>query len=342
MSYYNLSSQETLEKLESSENGLSQNEVDIRLQKVGLNEVTVKSTPLWKRLLSPFLDAFMLVLVFAAVISFFHGDNLDAIIIVVIVAINAIISYVQDFSTERILRELKKTSEQIVEVIRDGATAQVNKRFLVPGDIVLLSEGDKIPADGRIISSNSVRVNESLLTGESKPMSKNSDTLEEEDLQAYEQANMLFQGAFIISGNLRMAVTATGGDTEFGKLAELSSNITSESPVQAKINRLVFQIIIAAIILAIVAFGLSMWRGMDLLESLKFVMALSVSVVPEGLPIAISIILALGMRRMAQYKALVRNLRAIETVGVITTIATDKTGTLTENRLTLQKTFTFK
>jgi magnesium-transporting ATPase (P-type) len=163
MSYYNLSSQETLEKLESSENGLSQNEVDIRLQKVGLNEVTVKSTPLWKRLLSPFLDAFMLVLVFAAVISFFHGDNLDAIIIVVIVAINAIISYVQDFSTERILRELKKTSEQIVEVIRDGATAQVNKRFLVPGDIVLLSEGDKIPADGRIISSNSVRVNESLL-----------------------------------------------------------------------------------------------------------------------------------------------------------------------------------
>lgn len=342
MSYYNLSSQETLEKLESSENGLSQNEVDIRLQKVGLNEVTVKSTPLWKRLLSPFLDAFMLVLVFAAVISFFHGDNLDAIIIVVIVAINAIISYVQDFSTERILRELKKTSEQIVEVIRDGATAQVNKRFLVPGDIVLLSEGDKIPADGRIISSNSVRVNESLLTGESKPMSKNSDTLEEEDLQAYEQANMLFQGAFIISGNLRMAVTATGGDTEFGKLAELSSNITSESPVQAKINRLVFQIIIAAIILAIVAFGLSMWRGMDLLESLKFVMALSVSVVPEGLPIAISIILALGMRRMAQHKALVRNLRAIETVGVITTIATDKTGTLTENRLTLQKTFTFK
>ena len=342
MSYYNLSSQETLEKLESSENGLSQNEVDIRLQKVGLNEVTVKSTPLWKRLLSPFLDAFMLVLVFAAVISFFHGDNLDAIIIVVIVAINAIISYVQDFSTERILRELKKTSEQIVEVIRDGATAQVNKRFLVPGDIVLLSEGDKIPADGRIISSNSVRVNESLLTGESKPMSKNSDTLEEEDLQAYEQANMLFQGAFIISGNLRMAVTATGGDTEFGKLAELSSNITSESPVQAKINRLVFQIMIAAIILAIVAFGLSMWRGMDLLESLKFVMALSVSVVPEGLPIAISIILALGMRRMAQYKALVRNLRAIETVGVITTIATDKTGTLTENRLTLQKTFTFK
>lgn len=340
MNYYNISIEEALNKADSSEQGLSALEANERLKKVGLNEITVKSTPLWKKLLSPFLDAFMLVLIFAAAISLLHGDNLDVIIIIAIVAINAIISYIQDFSTERILRELKKTSEQIVEVIRDGTLIKINKKYLAPGDIIQLSEGDKIPADGRIISANSVRVNESLLTGESLPISKTSDTLEGGELPAYAQTNMLFQGAFIISGNLNMLVTATGSQTEFGKLAELSTNITSESPVQVKINRLVFQIIIATIVLAVIAFGLSMWRGMDIFESLKFVMALSVSVVPEGLPIAISIILALGMRRMAQRKALVRNLRAIETVGVITTIATDKTGTLTENRLTLQKIYT--
>ncbi len=279
----------------------------------------------------------MLVLIFAGVISIFHGDTLDAIIIFAIVVVNAGISYVQEYSTEKILRELRKTSEQIVEVVRGGKTLKISKSDLVAGDIVQLSEGDKIPADGRILSANSVRVDESMLTGESLPITKTAESIEHKNLEAYQQTNMLFQGAFVISGNLQMAVTATGSNTEFGKLAELSSQISSESPVQAKINKLVRKIIFFAIGLAIVAFGLSLWRGTEFVEAVKFVLTMSVSFVPEGLPIAISIILALGMRKMAREKALVRNLRAIETVGVITTIATDKTGTLTENRLTLQK-----
>ncbi len=337
--FYNLSTKQTLAKLKTSAEGLSTDQVEERLIKFGLNEITIKTKPLWKRILEPFLDIFMLVLIVAAGISIFHGDTLDAIIILVIVVINAIISYIQDYSTEKILRELRNTNEQIVEVVRGGKAVEISFKQLVPGDIVMLREGDKIPADGRIITSTSVRINESLLTGESLPISKNEQTISEEDLEAYEQTNMLFQGSFVVSGNLTMAVTSTGSGTEFGKLAKLSSEITSESPVQTKINKLVFYIIIASLVLAVVAFGLGMWRGMDVFESLKFVMALSVSVVPEGLPIAISIILALGMRRMAAHKALVRNLRAIETVGVITTIATDKTGTLTQNRLTIQKTF---
>lgn len=342
MKFYNLSPQDTLKKLKTSPQGLSKTEVEARLKRDGLNEVQVKTKPLWKRILEPLVDIFMLVLIFAGVISIFHGDTLDAIIIFGIVAINAIISYVQDYSTEKILRELRKTSEQIVEVIRNGKPAQISKSNLVEGDILQLSEGDRVPADGRIISAHSVRVNESMLTGESLPISKSADTLGGENLEAYQQTNMLFSGAFVISGNLQMAVTATGERTEFGKLAALSSEIQSESPVQTKINKLISKIIFATIGMAIFTFALSLWRGMDLLESLKFVMSLSVSVVPEGLPIAISIILALGMRRMARQKALVRNLRAIETVGVITTIATDKTGTLTENRLTLQEFFTLQ
>ena len=337
MNYYNFSPQETLKKLKTSPSGLSQNEAKKRLAESGLNEIKVAGKPLWKKILEPITDVFMLVLIFAGVISIFHGDTLDAIIIFAIVVVNAGISYVQEYSTEKILRELRKTSEQIVEVVRGGKTLKISKSHLVAGDIVQLSEGDKIPADGRILSANSVRVDESMLTGESLPITKTAELIEHKNLEAYQQTNMLFQGAFVISGNLQMAVTATGSNTEFGKLAELSSQISSESPVQAKINKLVRKIIFFAIGLAVVAFGLSLWRGTEFVEAVKFVLTMSVSFVPEGLPIAISIILALGMRKMAREKALVRNLRAIETVGVITTIATDKTGTLTENRLTLQK-----
>ena len=337
MNYYNFSPQETLKKLKTSPSGLSQNEAKKRLTESGPNEIKVAGKPLWKKILEPITDVFMLVLIFAGVISIFHGDTLDAIIIFAIVIVNTGISYVQEYSTEKILRELRKTSEQIVEVVRGGKTLKISKSHLVAGDIVQLSEGDKIPADGRILSANSVRVDESMLTGESLPITKTAELIEHKNLEAYQQTNMLFQGAFVISGNLQMAVTATGSNTEFGKLAELSSQISSESPVQAKINKLVRKIIFFAIGLAVVAFGLSLWRGTEFVEAVKFVLTMSVSFVPEGLPIAISIILALGMRKMAREKALVRNLRAIETVGVITTIATDKTGTLTENRLTLQK-----
>lgn len=342
MNFYNFSAEETLKKLNSSEQGLSKKEVQSRQKQFGLNEIKVAGKPIWKKILEPLLDIFMLVLIFAGVVSIFHGDTLDAIIIFAIVGVNAAISYIQEYSTEKILRELRKTSEQIVEVVRDGKVIQISQTELVPGDILNLKEGDKVPADARILSANSVRVNESLLTGESLPISKTADALDGKNLEAYQQINMLFSGAFVISGNLVAVVTATGERTEFGKLAKLSSEISSESPVQKKVNDLVKKIILATIFMAIFAFSLSLYRGMDLLESLKFVMSLSVSVVPEGLPIAISIILALGMRRMARQKALVRNLRAIETVGVITTIATDKTGTLTENKLTIQEFFTFE
>lgn len=186
-----------------------------------------------------------------------------------------------------------------------------------------------------------LRIDESQLTGESIPISKNSDKLDGEQ-QIYERTNMLFQGSFVVSGIATGIVTAIGNQTEFGNLASLSKKEITKSPVQQKIDKLIARIITIISAVAAVAFCLSLLRGMDVLDSLRFVVALSVSAVPESLPIAISVVLVLGMRRMAKKKALVHQMRAIETIGVITTIATDKTGTLTKNLLTVQETWTLK
>jgi Ca2+-transporting ATPase len=336
MLYYNQSSHAVLAELETSERGLSNAEADERLKLHGYNTIKVVGEPLWRKLIEPFANIFMLLLLVAAIISVIHHDTLDAIIIVAIMTANAIIYYVQRFSTERILRSLQKHSAQAVEVLRDGRVLTVDASQLVPGDIITLDEGDKVPADARLITAHNVRIDESLLTGESLPISKTVEVLRGEK-EIYERANLLFQGSFVIAGNATAVVTDTGNNTEFGQLATLSQNSTVESPVQKKIDKLISQIIAAIGGVAVVALILSLMRGIDLAESLRFVMALSVSAVPESLPVAISVVLVLGMRRMASKKALISNMRAIETIGAITTIATDKTGTLTKNKLTVQE-----
>lgn len=341
MAFYDKSITDTLASIKSSERGLTVAEAQRRLKRYGANTVNVTSEPLWKKILEPFMDIFVLVLGVAAIISLWHGEALDAIIIFIIIAVSAIIFYVQRFSTDRVLRSLSKHDRQKVDVLRGGKTIQLDTTQLVPGDIVTLAEGEKIPADLRILETANARVDESQLTGESEPISKNSAALRGEK-EIYEQSNMLFQGSFIVSGTATGVVIATGNNTEFGNLAQLSKKESAQSPVQKKIDKLITRIIIVVAAASVVAFGLSLARGMDMLESLRFVMALAVSAVPESLPIAISVVLVLGMRRMATKKALVHQMRAIETIGVITTIATDKTGTLTKNKLTVQDTWQLK
>ncbi len=341
MQFYQLSPEDSLQKLRSSENGLSAAEVKRRQKKHGLNVIKVQSEPLWKKILEPFMDVFTLVLAVAASISLWHGEALDAIIILVIIAVSAVIFYVQRFSTDRVLRSLSRHDAQKVDVHRVNRTVRVDTAQLVPGDIVTLAEGEKVPADIRLLRTANLRADESQLTGESLPISKNADTLSD-TREIYEQTNMLFQGSFVISGTATGLVIATGNSTEFGNLAALSKRESSQSPVQKKIDKLITKIIAVVAAVSAVAFGLSLLRGMDVVESLRFVMALAVSAVPESLPIAISVVLVLGMRRMAAKKALVHQMRAIETIGVITTIATDKTGTLTKNKLTVQEAWTPK
>ncbi len=339
MLYYTKSIQQTLKELEATQKGLAASDAKERLSLYGPNAIKVKGEPLWRKLIEPFANVFMLVLFIAAAISLYHHAVLDAVIIGIIMMASATIYYVQRFSTERILRALQKHNTQMVDVLRDGKQAQIDSAELVPGDIITLNEGEKIPADARIIAAVSLRVDESQLTGESEPISKQTDALRGGEKEVYEQSNMLFQGSFIVAGEVRAVVVSTGNTTEFGRLAALTTNTSSESPVQKKIDKLISQIIGVVGAIALVAFGLAIGRGMDITESFRFVLALSVSAVPESLPVAISVILVLGMRRMAAKKALISAMRSIETIGVVTTIATDKTGTLTKNQLTVQDTW---
>ncbi len=340
MLYYQKSAEDTLSELSSTRQGISRHQANERLKKYGPNEIQLKGEPLWKKLVEPFASIFMAVLFVAVIISFWHHAVLDGIIILVIMLTSAGIYYVQRFSTERILRSLQKKNAQLVDVIRGGETVPIDASLLVPGDILLLSEGDKVPADIRLLEADSLRADEALLTGESVPVSKQTEALSGKK-EVYDQSNTLFQGSFIVSGSAVGVVIQTGNTTEFGRIAALTGKSPEDinSPVQKKIDKLITYIIAVIAAIAVGAFVLAIIRGIEVSEALRLVIALSVSAVPESLPIAISVVLVLGMRRMAAKKALVRSMSAIETIGVITTIATDKTGTLTKNELSVQETW---
>lgn len=336
MLYYNKTVPQTIKELSSSKKGLSSIDAKKRLTTYGMNAIHVKRDPLWRKLIEPFAGIFMLVLFIAAILSILHRTPIDAIIIISIMVISAVIYYIQRFSTDRVLRSLQKHTAQTVSVLRDGKTRTLDVVRLVPGDIIIMSEGEKVPADARLINGVGVRIDEALLTGESEPITKTTEVLRGEK-QIYEQRNLLFQGSFIISGEATAIVTKTGNDTEFGRIAALSKQREMRSPVQKKIDKLINQTIAVVAGISIVTLAIALLRGMEPFEAVRFVMALAVSAVPESLPVAISVVLVLGMRRMAVKKALVRNMRAIETVGVTTTIATDKTGTLTKNKLSVHE-----
>ena len=335
MLIYELSVKQTLERFQTnSDTGLSSIEVEKRRRKFGRNQLETKGAPFWRKALEPFLDIFMSILLVALLLSLIQSAWLESIMIAIIIAVNAVINYVQQFSTERILRNLRQKIVQPVEVLRDGEKSSVDASELVPGDIVILHEGDRIPADGRILDESGLQTNESMLTGESDSIAKDAGRITG-NRKVYEQKNMVFSGSFAVTGKARMIVVATGNNTEYGRIASLASSASTESPIQQKIGKLVGKIAIVVVTLAAIAFILLIVQGTDFLSALKFALAMIVSAIPEGLPIAISVILALGARRMAKKNALVREMHAIESIGVVTTIATDKTGTLTENKLSI-------
>lgn len=335
MLYHTKTVHDALEELRVTEHGLSGSEAAERLQEYGPNVLKLHGEPLWKKIIEPFANVFMLVLFVAVVVSFLHDAVVDALIIFGIMFANATIYYVQRFSTERILRALQKHNRLLVDVLRDGKAVQLDASSLVPGDIVMLEEGEKIPADCRLITTASLRVDESQLTGESLPVEKQLEPVADES-ELYERSNMVYQGSFVVGGQAVALVVATGNDTEFGRLAALSVATDETSPVQKRIDKLIASLIRIIAGIAAIAFLLSLYRGMDVAEAIRYVLALSVSAVPESLPVAITVVLVLGMRRMAKKKALVKTTSAIETVGTVTVIASDKTGTLTKNELTVQ------
>jgi Ca2+-transporting ATPase len=332
MLWYKQNTEQLYENLETSENGLSKAEAVLRLKKYGPNQLDIHKDSIWQIILEPFKNVFVVVLIIAAIVSLSSHEFLDAAIIGIIIAINSIIYYLQSYATTKVLRSLKNHNIQQVNVIRNGDRQLVSSIDLVPGDILILSEGEKIPADSRVIHTDNLQVNEASLTGESVPVHKHASTLETTK-QIFEQDNMLFQGTYVIAGTAKALVVGTGSLTEFSKIAELAVGDKSRSPVQEKIDKIVTLLVKIAAGLAIFVFILSLARGIPAPEALRFVLSLTVSAVPEGLPVALTVIIVLGMRRMAKQNALVRSFRAIEDIGLITTIATDKTGTLTKNHL---------
>lgn len=331
-SWHALGVKQIFSELQSNQVGLGENAAQDRLKQYGPNELSVKRTSLFRTIIEPFTSAFVLVLLAAAVISVFSHEVLDAVIIGTVIVINAAIFYIQSYMTSRVLRSLKKHSQQTVQVIRDGASQEIDSKYLVPGDVMVVGEGQRIPADGRVFESDGLQLDESSLTGESLPVAKNSATLAP-NKAVFERHNMLYQGTYVLSGAGKAIVVATGLKTEFGRVAQLAGKNEEKSPVQQKIDGIITKLIKALAIASVFIFSLAMYRGMETSEAIRFVLALAVSVVPEGLPVALTAIIVLGMRRMAKKNALVRSFKAIEDIGQVTIVATDKTGTLTLNKL---------
>jgi len=337
--YHSIEVEETLEKLDTDKKGLSEKEAQARLKKVGENALPDKrrTNPLLL-LLKQFKDFLVLILGIAAVIAYFADHMVDVYVIIGVIILNALIGFFQEYKAEKAIRSLKSLIKHKVIVIRNRKEQLIQSARVVPGDIVVLEKGDSVPADCRIIFQKKLQVVESSLTGESMPVTKKTEPLDEKTNLA-DRENMLYKGTHIARGNVRAVVTATGIKTELGRIAELLKAVeTEESNFKKKTNTLAKFMAGIAITTATIVFVLGYFvRGISLDESLLVTIATLVSSIPEGLPAVLSIVLAIGANRMANRNAIVREFSATEMAGSLSVILTDKTGTITQGILTVKK-----
>lgn len=310
--------------------GLSSDQVRDRLKQYGLNEITVaEKKNLLFQLLSQFNNFLIILLIAAAVVSFALGEYLDGVFILVVVILNALFGLYQEYKAERSLDLLKKMTVVKTRVIRDGREQEIDSKYLVPGDVIHVEEGTKIPADARLIMSWHLEVDEASLTGESLPVPKNEGDFKN---------NLIYLGTVVARGRAYAVVEKTGRNTRFGKIAETLSEIKEEpTPLQRKLALFTKQIGTIGIIASFSVFSLSFIQNKNFFESFLFAVSLAVAAVPEGLPAVMTITFAIGVDRMAKKKAIIRRLMAIETLGSVTLVATDKTGTLTTNQMMVKK-----
>jgi len=334
---YNLTEKEVFKKVESSRKGLTDREVGRRISKYGFNEIEEKKKNYFGIFLRQFKNVLVLILIIAVLISLFLRHYVDAVVIGVILLLNAGFGFFQEFKVERAIELLKKMSSPQVRVIREGKLKIIPSKELVVGDVVVFEEGDRVGADCRIISSKELKVDESLLTGESVPVEKNSKKIDNQVVLA-ERVNMLFSGTNVVSGKGKGVVVGIGMGSEIGKLAEMVQEVKEEeSTLQCKLRELGkwLSIIIGFVMLVIV--GLGILNGLELKEVFMSALALAVSAIPEGLPAVVTVSLAFAVQRMLRKKALVRKLHSIETLGSVDVICCDKTGTLTMNELSVSE-----
>jgi P-type Ca2+ transporter type 2C len=337
--WYQRTTEEALQELQTNaELGLTYDEVDKRLEKYGLNELIERGAKSpWLILWDQLSEVMVVILLVAAAVSAFLGEFNDVIIIMAIVVLNAALGFSQEYRAEQAIAALKKMAVPTVRVIRNGRIEEISARKLVPGDIVKLEMGGMAPADGRLLESVNLKTEEAALTGESVPVEKKTRPIQEENLGIGDQRNMVFMGTIVTYGRGTAVITATGMQTELGNIAELIQTVRDEeTPLQRRLGQLgkTLAWVALGIIAVVVLLGLT--RGEELQVLFLIGISMAVAAVPEGLPAVVAITLALGSQRMLKRNALIRKLPAVETLGSVTVICSDKTGTLTENRMTVK------
>ena len=343
--YHNLSLNNIYQHLSTSNKGLSSIEAKKRLEKIGYNELpSKKKTSLIKHFISQFNDFMIIILIIAAIISYItsviegNADFIDPIIIMTIIIFNAIIGVIQEAKAEHSLESLKKLSAPYANVLRDGIICIIPARELVPGDIIHLETGNFVPADVRLISSTNLLIDESSLTGESIPVSKSHTLNLSIDTPLADRKNMAYSSSIITSGHGIGVVVSTGTDTEVGHIAKLiNEDISPDTPLQKNLAITSKYLGITALIICFIIFIIGVIQGRSILQMFMTSISLAVASIPEGLPIIVTIVLSLGVTKMAKHRAIIRKLPAVETLGSATYICSDKTGTLTQNKMTVTK-----
>ena len=328
--------------LGSPEHGLDAGEARRRLERHGYNELPRADTvPPWRILAEQFQNVLIIILLVAVVLSAVLGEVLESIVIAVIVLFAIILGFVQEYRAERAMEALRRMAAPAARVIRDGRERTIPAREVVPGDSVLLGAGDRVPADLRLTDAVNLRVNEAALTGESVPVDKDTDTLDDPGLALGDRVNLAYSGTDVAYGRGRGIAVATGLDTEFGRVTGMLAGVEKQpTPLQQNLDRVGRGLAIAAGIVVVLIAGLGVLRGEPLLEMFIFGVALAVAVVPEALPAVVTISLAIGVQRMVRRHALVRRLPTVETLGSTSVICSDKTGTLTRDEMTLREVWT--
>lgn len=339
--YFFKTIEESLKEFNVSKEGLSNRQAEENLYYYGFNELNQKKK---KSVLQVFLsqlkDLLVFILIGAGVISILSKNLESTIVIFSVIILNAILGTVQHFKAEQSLDSLKALSTPCSKVIRDGKKIEIPSKDVVPGDILVLEAGDLITADGRVIESYSLQVNESSLTGESLSVDKVTDKIESQEVALGDQKNMVFSGSLVTYGRALVVVTSTGMKTEIGKIATLMEETQEKkTPLQVSLDDFSKKLAIIILVICTIIFGVSLYRKMPVLESLMFAVALAVAAIPEALSSIVTIVLALGTQKMAKENAIIKKLRAVEGLGSVSIICSDKTGTLTQNKMTVRKVY---
>ncbi len=335
--WYQCTGEEVLSRLETTRQGLTQRQVQERRRQYGPNTLKESGTkPAWKVFLEQFQDLLVIILIGAALISMVT-DNLEStVVIFAVITLNAVLGTVQHEKARKSLESLRSLSSPSAVVMRDGAKLQIPSAEVVPGDILFLESGDMAVADGRILESVSLQVNESSLTGESEAVQKQDRELLRERPLA-DRCNMVYSGSLITGGRGMVAVTGTGMDTEIGRIASMMSGAEEKkTPLQVSLDQFSSRLAAAIMVICLVVFVMSMYRGMAMLDSLMFAVALAVAAIPEALGSIVTIVQAMGTQKMAREQAIIKDLKAVESLGCVSVICTDKTGTLTQNQMTVE------